>query len=44
MVMNDPMVTHAALTLLEASIAHARGLGSFHTLVFEVTRDPAMSA
>jgi len=26
----DPVLTHAALTLLEASIAHARGTGSFH--------------
>ena len=40
MVMNDPMVTHAALTLLEASIAHARGLGSFHhATYFSQARD-----
>jgi len=30
----DPVLTHAALTLLEASIAHARGQGSFHNATY----------
>ena len=31
---DDPLVTRAALTLLEASIAHARGQGSFHNATY----------
>jgi hypothetical protein len=39
-VMSDPLVTHAALTLLEASIAHARGQGAFHhATYFSQARD-----
>jgi SEC-C motif-containing protein/glycosyl transferase family 2 len=30
----DPVLTHASLTLLEASIAHARGRGSFHNATY----------
>jgi hypothetical protein len=42
-VMADPVVTHAALTLLEASIAHARGQGSFHhATYFSQARDAVL--
>ena len=30
----DPVLTHASLTLLEASIAHARSQGSFHNATY----------
>jgi hypothetical protein len=39
----DPTVTHAALALLEASIAHARGQGSFHHATYlSQARDAAL--
>jgi hypothetical protein len=33
-VMDDPLLTRAALILMEASIAHARGHGSFHNATY----------
>lgn len=43
MIASDPLVTRAALALLEASIAHARGQGEFHhATLFSQARDAAL--